>query len=654
MTINQIVANAIVKNPPISTPVFKSFSIYLKYKEISKRKGKQAADSYLKNYNQFTDYLPLTGGIIDAGGVTTTLDIRSYNDNSKIFRIQNINGATSLSPIGLNGTLSITSNEYKFVNHYNNGRFYADGENIIIKPSTGISYHSLLDDSQTFYFNTRTGQASNTNTFLIGQGLYTNNYPVLQVGDGGYGLSALNGQMYLWNGGSGYVFKNANNQASTVSIDGTGLISVAAGSSLYSSGNFGVYAQNAFYFRIGNPNSYQESIYVSNGSNVGIGTTNPQAKLHVNGDIKIAENSSLSVVSYGHNSGHDNTISFGQEGGTVKSINYFDGTYNNQYLTFNTHHGGVTIGERMRLDRDGNLGIGTSIPNEKLTITGNIHLAAERSEIYGADRNHMIVLRGRQDGTAADETSYYQYGDHVFYTNGPIATQTEKLRIKANGHIGIGTTNPDATLSIATNSPVNSGTSLLGVYNSTGSSNQWFRYFPSLGNGYYNGIVNNGDQGIVFSNDGDPNTNSGSFVIVPHNNIGLAGIKIFENGNVAIGTNDPGSYKLAVEGTIGARKVKVTQSPWADYVFKSNYNLRTLNEVEAYIKTHQHLPDVPSEKEVKADGLDVGETQAMLLRKIEELTLYMIEQQKRIDDQQKENEKQQKEIETLKKQINKK
>jgi len=69
---------------------------------------------------------------------------------------------------------------------------------------------------------------------------------------------------------------------------------------------------------------------------------------------------------------------------------------------------------------------------------------------------------------------------------------------------------------------------------------------------------------------------------------------------------------------------------WPDYVFKPHYNLRSLSEVEQYIKTHQHLPDVPSEKEVKANGIDVGETQAILLRKIEELTLYMIKQEKEL------------------------
>jgi hypothetical protein len=103
------------------------------------------------------------------------------------------------------------------------------------------------------------------------------------------------------------------------------------------------------------------------------------------------------------------------------------------------------------------------------------------------------------------------------------------------------------------------------------------------------------------------------------------------SGNVGIGTTNPGSYKLAVEGTIGARRVKVTQATWADYVFDSSYQLASLHQVEKYIQTNKHLPDVPSAAEVKKGGLDLGDNQAVLLKKIEELTLYIIEQNKRME-----------------------
>lgn len=105
------------------------------------------------------------------------------------------------------------------------------------------------------------------------------------------------------------------------------------------------------------------------------------------------------------------------------------------------------------------------------------------------------------------------------------------------------------------------------------------------------------------------------------------------SGNIGIGVSDP-QYKLAVYGTIGATKVKVTQSGWPDYVFSDGYRLPSLAEVEAFIKEQKHLPQVPSATEVEKNGLDLGDNQAILLKKIEELTLYLIEQDKALKQKQ--------------------
>ena len=108
-------------------------------------------------------------------------------------------------------------------------------------------------------------------------------------------------------------------------------------------------------------------------------------------------------------------------------------------------------------------------------------------------------------------------------------------------------------------------------------------------------------------------------------------------GNVGIGTTNPGSFKLAVEGKIGAREINVTTTnPFPDYVFESSYNLPSLEEVERYIKKNNHLPDVPTAKEVEKDGVDLGEMNILLLKKIEELTLYVIELKKVTDVQSRE------------------
>lgn len=109
------------------------------------------------------------------------------------------------------------------------------------------------------------------------------------------------------------------------------------------------------------------------------------------------------------------------------------------------------------------------------------------------------------------------------------------------------------------------------------------------------------------------------------------GTNLFYNlGNVGIGINAP-QNKLDVNGTVHAREVKVDVTGWPDYVFKNNYNLPTLEEVEKHITEKGHLENIPSEEEAIKNGISLGEMNAKLLQKIEELTLYMIDVNKKIN-----------------------
>jgi hypothetical protein len=110
---------------------------------------------------------------------------------------------------------------------------------------------------------------------------------------------------------------------------------------------------------------------------------------------------------------------------------------------------------------------------------------------------------------------------------------------------------------------------------------------------------------------------------------------------------------LAVKGTITSQKVKVTQSGWPDYVFDKKYQLPSLRQLEIYITRNRHLPGIASEEEVRKDGVDLGETQAAVLKKVEELTLYLIQQNKKMEAQQAKIDQQQIEIERLRKMMEK-
>ncbi|AOW20092.1 fibronectin type III domain-containing protein [Urechidicola croceus] len=114
--------------------------------------------------------------------------------------------------------------------------------------------------------------------------------------------------------------------------------------------------------------------------------------------------------------------------------------------------------------------------------------------------------------------------------------------------------------------------------------------------------------------------------------------ELFANGNVGIGINPQAGYSLAVAGNIIAEEVRVAlQGNWPDYVFEKNYNLPSLLEVENYINKHGHLENIPSAYDTKTNGISVGEMNAKLLRKVEELTLYIIQQEKKINELSEEN-----------------
>lgn len=164
------------------------------------------------------------------------------------------------------------------------------------------------------------------------------------------------------------------------------------------------------------------------------------------------------------------------------------------------------------------------------------------------------------------------------------------------GNVGIGISSPQQLLTLShSDSPILR-------FDRAGSKYDWEIYSKSGGSlifrGGRNGVGSSLTDFLVVESDGDV--------------------------TIGTGTTYQSFFKLAVNGKIRAKEVKV-ETGWPDFVFEDDYYLPTLKEVEEFIQKHGHLPEIPSAKEVEADGVFLGEMNAKLLQKIEELTLYMIE-----------------------------
>ena len=108
------------------------------------------------------------------------------------------------------------------------------------------------------------------------------------------------------------------------------------------------------------------------------------------------------------------------------------------------------------------------------------------------------------------------------------------------------------------------------------------------------------------------------------------GENLLMSGKIGIGTNSP-QEALSVNGNIRAKEIKVEASPWPDYVFEDSYELIDLKQLEEFIKLNKHLPEIPKASQVENEGAELGKMNGLLLKKIEELTIYLIQKDKQID-----------------------
>lgn len=258
---------------------------------------------------------------------------------------------------------------------------------------------------------------------------------------------------------------------------------------------------------------------------------------------------------------------------------------------------GLNPVERMVVKGTGNVGIGTSTPVAMLDIATTTNVYGFK---IGDNSNSNLRIAGTAGGAAG-------YGLLQTFVNGTTPGGNLVFQ-RDGGKVGIGVANPQCTLHTASFNNTGTASAFLwgqyyGAVISTASTSAAHYAFQVVANQTSTGVPASGGANSLFY--------------------------VRADGNVGIGTTNPGSYKLAVEGLLGARRIKVTQQTWADFVFHEQYQLPSLQMLEAYIKQHQHLPDIPTEKEVSEHGIDIGDMNAKLLQKIEELTLYIIDLNKK-------------------------
>jgi hypothetical protein len=350
----------------------------------------------------------------------------------------------------------------------------------------------------------------------------------------------------------------------------------------------------------------QTNTFPENGS-VGVGTTSPLGILDVRGQGVFANSDFTTTV------------------GTGLLINR--GAYSgNTYTALNSYINGVTsAGNLIFQTNGGNVGIGTTSPGAIFQVnnaatTNGVHSLFLAPSL--ADNNYTYVQVG-QGSTVGKSglllfnlgTSGASYADSfasLMNYGDPVGAG---VNVQKGGNIGIGTVAPlslfqvddgcsKASIGDASGTGLNYGTSYLG-FNASRSGTSWLTNSDGGNNGggvMYSTIF--GD--LYFAN--VPSTGGSSGQTLTDANV---------KGNI--------NFRIDHDGITYAKKMIIELTGWPDYVFRPTYRLRPLSEVKAYIDQNHHLPEMPSDKEVEAKGLDVSEMNKLLTKKVEELTLYLIE-----------------------------
>ncbi len=277
---------------------------------------------------------------------------------------------------------------------------------------------------------------------------------------------------------------------------------------------------------------------------------------------------------------------------------------------------------------DGNVGVGTTTP-ENYDNWGKV------LNVYGPYNSKITTASSSVNtGIWSHEYGFYgapaggMLGTYSNHAVSLITNKSAKMTITTSGNVGIGTTSPayplDVNGSLMVRGPEAIVTGDLQV--GTGGVYKDIILRSGTAPSGYNGLFEIAPRSIPGSGTAEHVTHFKTAT----NGSGSTRHDILVDGSVGIGVSNPGVYKLAVNGSVRAKEVRV-ETGWSDFVFEEGYDLPTLAEVEAHIAEKGHLQDIPSAAEVAEKGISLGEMDAKLLQKIEELMLYTLAQQKEIE-----------------------
>jgi len=383
----------------------------------------------------------------------------------------------------------------------------------------------------------------------------------------------------------------------------------------------------ATYIRDNNPYSVWtnnlQRMTIDGSGKVGIGTTTPTAGLDI-ADVTGGTynfrvtggytnfNSTTSRYTYG-TSGHLWDVTYGD----ITTFSFNDGTaWSTNRVMFDKFGnigitGGLTASGTGPSYFSGNVGIGTTTPADKFHVLGTSdhQLAIDASGQYST-----------LDFMNAQAIKTQLYWDNAF-SNFNIQSASSLLLQPGGANVGIGAENPvslfqvddgctKASIGDASGALLNYGTSYLGFNASRNGANNWLTNTDSNNNG--GGVIYSSIFGDMY------------FAIIPTTG---------SSGQTLTDANLTGKIAMRIDhtdGTVYAKEVSVQTTVWPDFVFKNNYKLMPLSELKTYVDKNQHLPEVPSAAEVTKDGQNLGEMNKLLLKKVEELTLYLIEKDKQM------------------------